>query len=448
MSLTAIRRVFTGSGFVQTIFKTSATNFLVMATATITALITARMFGVEGKGELSTVLFWPSFLAGLTGFGLPTSLIYNTKKHGENVTDYLRLCFMYQLPISIIVGVLTWLYLPVWLGNYPGDVIKTAQWFTVLNMPLLLVVNVLQSLAQSLNKFNVYNSLRLNVPLFNLIGLIVLWGFGNLSIPSAAVVYLTTTVLVIFGSLYRLREYLNIKWLVKIKRFAYTSLFGYGIRVYGTEFIGTMYNQFDKLIIISFLSAKEMGLYTVMYTCSRLFNVVQSAITSVVFPKVTGMKKEEIIQKVGTAFRISLFFMLIIAIPGMIIGRFLIGLFFGEAFLEASTTLYILCIECIIGGSSWILSASFNAIGRPGLVLIRQLLALSITIGSFYMLVPHLGLIGVAIALLIGSFVRMIFSISSIIVLFKVPFQKIIFDKSDLNVMKQFILNRKTRSVN
>src|SRR4051794_18297265 len=118
--LAAIQRAWKGNGLVQTILRTSATNFLVMVISTLTSIVTARMFGVVGKGEFSAIIFWPTLLAGVVGFGLPTSLIYNMKqsKSGSG-GEFVRAGFLYQISISIVVGVVAWIWLPVWLGNYP-----------------------------------------------------------------------------------------------------------------------------------------------------------------------------------------------------------------------------------------------------------------------------------------------------------------------------------------
>ncbi|MGM1050391.1 MAG: lipopolysaccharide biosynthesis protein [Bacillota bacterium] len=444
MSLVSIKGAFTGKGIVHIMFRTSVTNFAVMAFATLTSIVTSRIFGVSGKGELTAILFWSTFLAGILSFGLPTSLIYNVKKHRDNVPDYMKLCLIYQISISVLVGIIFWIFLPKWMSDYPDSVIQISRWFTVLNLPLLLLINVLIALSQSLNKFDVYNRLRLYVPLFNFIGLFFLWGIGGLDLQSAAMVYLLTTTLVVIWSFYKLKGDLEMDWTKKIKeKFVFKTLFGYGSRVYGTEFLGSIYNQFDKLIILSMLTAKELGLYTVMYTCSRLFNIVQSAITNVIFPKVVGLKNEEVIQKVGVAFRISTLAMLLILIPGMFIGHYLIGVFFGEAFLGAKLTFYLLCIECVIGGSSWILTTSFNAVGRPGLVLVRQLIALKVTIAMFYLCIPIFGMDGVAIALLVGAVIRMVFSLVSVVILFKVPLHKIVFNINDIDYVKRILMNRR-----
>lgn len=436
MAQLAIRKVLKGNGLVQTILRTSATNFMVMVVTTLTSIVTARMFGVAGKGEFSAILFWSTFLVGIVGFGLPTSLIYNMKQHVGKGAEYIRAGFLFQLPVSIIIGVISWIYLPVWLGNYPVDVIQTARWYTVLTLPLLLAVNLIAALAQSTDNFKIYNGVRLFVPIFNLAGIIVLFMIGVLSIHAASFVYLITTLLVVIWSLFQLRGELKIDWFKRlVDRVAAKSLFGYGSRVFGVELLGTLYSQFDKIIILSLLTPRDFGLYSVVYALSRVFNTVQMAISNVIFPKLTGLDKDKIISTVGRAFRLSLILMTIVVVPSIFIGRFLMGILFGNEFLEASTSFYLLSVECILGGGSWILAASFNALGRPGLVLIRQVIALAITIGLFFVFTPLYGLNGIALALLIGALVRMLITIAAMRVVFKVRFAGMLFDKDDFRFL-------------
>ncbi|MEV5027117.1 oligosaccharide flippase family protein [Paenibacillus sp. LPE1-1-1.1] len=436
MAQLAIRKILNGNGLVQTIMRTSATNFMVMVITTLTSIMTARMFGVAGKGEFSAILFWSTFLVGVVGFGLPTSLIYNMKRHAGKGAEYIRAGFLFQLPVSIIVGVISWMYLPVWLGNYSAEVIQTARWYTVLTLPLLLAVNLIAALAQSSDNFKIYNGVRLFVPLFNLAGILVLFMTGVLDIHAASFVYLITTLIVVIWSLYQLRGELKIDWLKRmVDRAAAKSLFGYGSRVFGVELLGTLYSQFDKIIILSLLTPRDFGLYSVVYALSRVFNTVQMAISNVIFPKLTGLDKDKIIATVGRAFRLSLILMTIVVVPSIFIGKFLMGILFGKEFLEASTAFYLLSIECILGGGSWILATSFNALGRPGLVLIRQVIALAITIGLFFVFTPLYGLNGIALSLLIGALVRMLITIAAMRVVFKVRFAGMLFDKDDFRFL-------------
>lgn len=425
------RRENAGS-FLRTIWQTSLANAAIMAVGMLTAMVTARWFGVTGKGELAAVAFWPTLLAGVLSFGLPTSLIYNRKTNPDKGADYVKAGFLFQLPVCLAAGAVAWLCMPAWLGSYSAEVVRIAQWYTVATLPLLLAVNLLSALAQSLDRFEVYNGLRLYVPLSNLLGLLALWAFGLLTLRYAALTYLATSLMVAAWALFALRsELAAASWFRKFKdSAAIKRLYGYGGRVYGVELLGTLYTQSDKLIILSLLTAKELGLYTVVYTLSRAFNAVQMAIANVLFPKVTGLGRDEILKKVGRAFRVSMLIMTGALLPGMFAGRYLLGLLFGAPFLEADAAFYLLCVECVIGGGSWILAASFNALGRPGLVAIRQAAALAVTFGLFFALTPLFGLNGIALALLLGACVRLLITVAAMRLVFGVRTGEVLFGTS------------------
>lgn len=425
----AIGKKRRAQGVLRTIWQTSLANAAIMAVGMLTAMVTARWFGVTGKGELAAIVFWPTLMAGLLSFGLPTSLIYNRKTYPDKGADYVKAGFLFQLPVCLLAGTVAWLCMPAWLGQYSAEVVRIAQGYAVATLPMLLAVNLLSALAQSLDRFEVYNGLRLYVPLSNLLGLLALWAFGLLTLRHAALVYCATSLTVAAWAIYALRsELAAAEWFRKFRDgAAIQRLFGYGSRVYGVELLGTLYTQSDKLIILSLLTAKELGLYTVVYTLSRAFNAVQMAIANVIFPKVTGLSRDQILKTVGRSFRVSLLIMAAALIPGMFAGRYLLGLLFGAPFLEADTAFYMLCAECVIGGGSWILAASFNALGRPGLVAIRQGIALAVTIGLFFALTPPFGLNGIALALLLGACVRLLITVAAMRIVFGARVREVLF---------------------
>ncbi|RUS42676.1 hypothetical protein ELR57_26355 [Cohnella sp. AR92] len=424
------------------IMRTSAAGVLVMLIGMVSSIVTAHWFGVEGKGEFAAIVFWPTLLAGVLSFGLPTSLIYNRRKNPGQNAEVVRAGFLFQLPVSLLAGAVAWYGLPYWMGNYSESIISIARWYTVLMLPMLLAVGLLTALAQSMENFNLYNGLRLYVPLSNLAGLAALWAFGLLDQGSASLIYLGTSLVVIVWSLYRMRKQLAVGWFGRFSdRKAIRSLFGYGSRVYGVELLGTLYGQCDKLIILALLSPRAFGLYTVVYTLSRVFNTVQTAVTSVVFPKVTGQDPSMIVAKVCRAFRLSFALMAVALVPGLLVGRWMLGLLYGPAFLESSTAFALLSLECIVGGGSWVLATSFNAMGRPGLVAIRQAIALALTIALLYVLAPLYGLNGIALAMLVGACSRLVITIAAMKLVFKTPVASILFDRGDW----RFLMGRLSR---
>ncbi|THF73695.1 hypothetical protein E6C55_28155 [Cohnella fermenti] len=430
-------------GALGAILGTSAVGVAVMLVGMASSVVTARWFGVEGKGEFSAIVFWPTLLAGLLSFGLPTSLIYNRRSRPEQSADVVRAGFLFQLPVCVLAGLAAWFGLPAWMGNYSEPIVRIAQWYTVLMLPLLLAMGLLSALAQSEENFRLYNGLRLYVPLSNLAGLLALWAGGWLNQASASLVYLGTSLAVLVWSLYRLKGQLAVGWFGRFAdKGAVKSLFGYGSRVYGVELLGTLYGQCDKLIILALLSPRAFGLYTVVYTLSRVFNVVQTAVSSVAFPKVTGQDPDRVVATVSRAFRLSFVLMLLALVPGLIVGRWLLGLLYGPPFLESATAFGLLSLECIIGGGSWILATSFNALGRPGLVAIRQAIALAATIGLLFALAPEYGLNGVAAAMLIGACCRLAITIAAMKLALKAPLKSVLFDASDWRFLRERLLRQ------
>ncbi|WP_138493783.1 lipopolysaccharide biosynthesis protein [Paenibacillus pinistramenti] len=448
-AIAAAKQMFGGNSLAKTIMRTSFNNFFVLIITTLTSILTARMLGADGKGELSAVLFWPALLGSLIGFGLPTSLIYNVKNKTGSVPELLSLALRIQLPVSLLAGAAAWFCMPLWLANYDASVIAVAQIYTLAAVPLAVLTNLCIALAQSLDGFGVYNGMLFFVPFVNLCVLTVIWQLGLLDVAGASAVSFGAGLITLVWAAFRLRKQLllkDIRW--SVSRSSYRPFYSYGARVYGMELMGTLSSQTDKIVIVALLSPADFGLYSVVYALSRVFNVVQNAITNVIFPKVTGMDNEVIIEKIGRAFRISMLGMAVIIVPSLFIGHFMLGLLYGSTFLAGSSTFYLLSLECIIGGGSWILASAFNALGRPGLVLVRQIAAYLVTAALFFVFTPWLGLPGIALALLSGALVRLAVSVLSFPVFFKVPLGRILFDASDFKFVMQMIRKGRRKPTN
>jgi cytochrome b subunit of formate dehydrogenase len=83
------------------------------------------------------------------------------------------------------------------------------------------------------------------------------------------------------------------------------------------------------------------------------------------------------------------------------------------------------------------LASAFNALGRPGVIVLRQIVALAVTITLFFVLTPLLGLYGIGLALLLGSFVRILMSLASVSIIFKMPMHKMLYNKEDISFLKE-----------
>src|SRR5262249_24886326 len=88
----------------------------------------------------------------------------------------------------------------------------------------------------------------------------------------------------------------------------------------------------------------------------------------------------------------------------------LMRILFGEEFEPAAALFAILVLESVVGSASFAMAQQFNAIGRPGLVLLRQLGALlPVLVGLLFVDQDHVG-ISLALLLLAGSTLRLVIS--------------------------------------
>ncbi|WP_309225059.1 oligosaccharide flippase family protein [Paenibacillus sp. JMULE4] len=310
----------------------------------------------------------------------------------------------------------------------------------------MLATNLLLAVFQSLDKFKIYNLIRFSVPTFNIIGLVLLWQLGKLTVYSAILNNFLVSFLVTVWAIYLMIREIKDKWEWEWNNSLLVPFTRYGLRVFILELLGVLSGQLDKIIIITLLTPREFGLYSVAFTLSRVFNVLQTAVSNVIFPKVTGLDQSDIVTKVSRGFRISMIIMGMIIIPFILLGPFLIQLFLGKDFISSSFIFYLLSWECVIGGGSWILAQAFNALGRPGLIVIRQAIALIVTVGLFFILAPIWGLIGISIALLTGAMIRLAITLVSFPIVLKIPLKQVIYNKDDYRYLKS-VLNLKRRGL-
>ncbi|MET3209070.1 UNVERIFIED_CONTAM: hypothetical protein ABIC26_002011 [Paenibacillus sp. PvR008] len=200
---TAARKVFTGDSLAKTIMRTSFNNFFVLIVTTLTSILTARMLGVEGKGELAALSLW------------------------------------IQLPASLLAGAVAWICMPLWLNGYGADIVHLSQLYCAAAIPLAVLTALTTALSQGLDRFSVYNGLLFYYPLLNFIGLVTLWLMGLLNVQLAGAVNFAASFLALVWAFLRLRKHMNLHAFRPFtSRQVLRPYYSYGARVYGMELMG------------------------------------------------------------------------------------------------------------------------------------------------------------------------------------------------------------------
>jgi len=403
-----IRRLFdvrTGFGAVV---QTLGTNVLIQVINIATGVITARVLEPSGRGDLAAIILWPQFLGAAFTFGLQVSLIYNMRlgaeKHAQLVGAAIVLCTLTGI-LAAFVGIVG---IPHWLHEYPARVIFFSQ-IAMLTAPLGSLGNILYTSAQAVQDFGRFNKFRLLPGLVTLLSLSSLAGCHHLTPSTAAVSYIFAGTPVLFWNLiWAFRRFRpNFKQLPQHSR----VLIGYGLKAWGTDLIGSLSDQVDRVLIVSFLTPRDMGLYVVAQSAARLFSIVPGALSLVLTPKIAALGGREGASLLIRVARTVSVFMLVAILLLEVLSRYLMRLVYGDAFLSSLPIFQILLAESALGSVTWLLVQGFAALGHPARASIPQSVGLLMTIPLLFIFVPYFGVIGAGMALVMSTFGRLVVAI-------------------------------------
>jgi O-antigen/teichoic acid export membrane protein len=432
--------VLRGRSSTAATLQTLLAKLLILATNLATGVITARSLGPQGRGEQAAMILWPQFLAYIMTLGLPSALLFNLKRYPEKESELFSAALLLSTALGIMATLTGVVFIPVWLAQYSAEVIYIAQWF-MSAAPLALVSMTFTAVLEAQGNFTTSNQVQYLSPLITLAILAVLALADKLTPFTCGLAYLLAGVPIFFWMLVRLWKRFHPRW--RGLGESYKRLISYGLRSYGIDLLNTLSAQVAQALVIGLLAPAAMGMYVVAVNLSRMLNLFQSAIVTVLFPKAAARPVEEVVTLIGRAVRVSMALSLLTSIAVMIVGPLVLRLLYGPEFIGAVPVFRILVIEKLIGGTVWVLAQAFMALGRPGTVTILQGIGLGLSVPMMLVLIPIYGMEGAGLALLVSTTARFIFVLVSYPLLLKVRPPGLLITREDWYFMQQrFKLNR------
>jgi O-antigen/teichoic acid export membrane protein len=402
-----IRRLRTPTHMIAHIRMVFSASIAILILNVGTGLLTARLLGPDGRGELAAIVMWPALAASLFTLGLPRAITYNLARQRAHESCLVLVGLLASLGVSLIAVLLGALLIPLWLGEYPPRIVEMAQW-AMLVTPAITLLWSINGVLQARAEFKPYNRNRYLPPLLTLIGLAGLAAFGVLSPVTAALVALGSPLPPLV---------LNLAWIVRTHRSGFSGpvqslrrLLSYGLRSYGMDVAGVLSKEIDRVILVGLVGPAALGIYVVARSLSDVLRALPDAVVTVLFPKASSLDAKEAVPLLVCAAVISTGIAGLLALALAVAGPVFLGLLYGEAFIPAVGPFRILLVDSVLIGFGWIVVQAFMACGKPGVVTAALLLGLAVTIPCMFLLVPALGISGAALALLISTIVRLAFA--------------------------------------
>ena len=422
------------------VFQTLAARFFIIVVNVATGTITARILGPAGRGEQAAMAIWPQFFAYSLSLGLPSALLFTLKRYPAERSRSFSAAVLLGIVISIVSAIVGLFSIPFLLRDkYPADVIHLSQ-LLMLGVPVVVFTEVLRSAMEASDEFAIANKIRYVPPLSTLAMLIVLALLKQLTPFTAVLSYWLPGIPILVWMVTCARRFFIIRFgqlKPSIKR-----LLNYGLRAYGIDLITTLAGQIQQVLAVSLLLPASMGLYAIAFSLCQLLYVVQSSFVTVLFPKAAARPTEEVVEMTGRAARIGGILAALMAVFMMIFAPIVLNLLYGKAYLAAIPVFRILAIETVLGGTAVILSQSFMALDRPGIVTVIQSVGLVLGIPFILGLTPNFGLLGLGLALLCSTTIRLIAVWICYPIVLKTSPPSLWFVREDIAFLRQKIFDR------
>lgn len=393
----------TGTSMGRNVSLTFVANVATMAVGVCTGILAARLLGPVGEGQLAAIQTWPLLLGSLAMLGLPEALVYFIARDPTRGREFTTTAAMVGLASAIVIGAVSWEILPWLLSAQSTAVVDGARVFLLIGVTYA-IVGIPHGALRGARKFKAWNLFRLAPGLVWLGILCIAWATNH-----ATPIPLSRWYLVGFAAV-------GIPFLIVVAHLlqgpirprprSVGPLLRFGLPSVLTTVPQTVNLRLDQLMIIALLPARDLGLYVVAVAWSGPISPLLSAIGSVLYPNISAEpSRNRRMQVVATALQGGMAIGGVVALALLVATPLGIPFVFGSRFNGSVSAALVLVPAGAVLAWTGIAQEGIRGMGRPGLVLAAEGVGALVTVTVLPFLLDSQGILGAAIASLLGYLV-------------------------------------------
>ncbi len=363
-------------------------------------IIVARALGSEGMGAYAVALLLPTLLSQLLSFGLvPANVYFLASRQFDSTTVWATsrdISVIVALLGTCLAGTLIFLFGSKIFPGVPTSTLLIAMFI----FPASLLTGMVTSLFQAWQDFRSFNLLILAQPTFALLGAAGLLISDKFSLNYVIIAAVVSHALGLLLGLVRLRT----KVFLTARDVSGSKYLGvalrYGMKAHVGGIATALISRSDIFMVNFFLGPGLAGIYTVAVRIIQQVWLVSQAASAVIFPKLSSMHPDEPNRLSFLSVVSSIVFWSagFIAFLIFLLSDIVIEILFGPDFKDAVPPLLILLLGVLVFSSARVLATDFAARNLIHLNLYLTLTTMVINIIANWILIPHFGLVGAAVA--------------------------------------------------
>ena len=378
---------------------TVGAGMAVQAMLVITGPFLARLLGPAGRGDLAALMLWPVVLVQLGCLGIPAALTYYVST-GAPWAETVRRGMRFALSqVILLTGFQVLIVLVVFANR--GAEVHDAALVTIAAVVGLLAQEYGQAILQARSDLRAFNVLRiLPITLFALAVIAMFVLDADLFAVTLSWVSAVTVIGIVTLTYALRRSAPPPEAAGDAEPPTERSLFSYGIRGILGANSATDVVRPDQIALAIFLPSRALGIYVVGLAFTNLPYFFAKAVGQVAFPAVAREADPEAARQVAWRY-LWIILLLAILVTGALFATvsFLIPFFFGDEFEDSVHLSYILLAGAVFTAIRRVLAETMRGRGQPGPGTTAEIVAIVWLVAAIVILVPLIGVEGVAVAL-------------------------------------------------
>ena len=373
----------------------------------IITVLMIRLLGAEGNGFYSLFIANTAIIALIISFSLNSGITYYVAKKEFSLNTVLNTIAIILFAQLIIILIAEKLFFAIFGFSFFADTkLPGLTFWGCIYLEAIFLSGYLTAIFTG-NKW--FDTLNILAVLTNLIFILVfsylLFKNDTGSVENSMFILKTYISLIAFQAL------LNLAVVLKKIHFRFTfsllnwqqskKLFTYAGIAFFCNFFQFLAYRMDYWFIDFFWNKEELGLYALAAKLNQVLWMVPITIAAVIVPFAVTSSKE-VLVKVKIILRLLFNGYILLGILLVIVSPFFIPFIFGNEFSATVIPFLILLPGVIIFSITTLLAAYFAGINRQDINLKISFFCFLIIMAGDWILVPHFGMKGAAIASSIG----------------------------------------------
>ena len=274
-------------------------------------------------------------------------------------------------------------------------------------MPVLLLTNGIRGVLEAAQRFDLVNYIKVPTSfsfyLIAAVGIPLHWKVSTIILVSVVARLASAGAFLFFC----LRVFPQLRHGWHFSRHELPALFSFGGWVMVTNITGPLFGYLERFVIASVLSVGMLSYYVVPFELISKIFIFPASIAPVLFPYFSrnASAKPEAISDVSVrALKYLLLVMTPIVAVVSVFAHEILRLWVGSEFAARGTTvLQLLTIAFFLSAFAYVPFTSLQAVGRPDLKAIQDLLTLPFFLLYAWPLMAHFGIAGTGLAKFIAT---------------------------------------------